>query len=68
MAQDFGAPLPLDGEARKSSNRTWLIILGVVIGLILCCCIISLLVFSFFGPVTGSVFSNIIEQVGTPVP
>jgi hypothetical protein len=52
---------------RKGTNRVLLvvIILGV---LLVCCLVVCIAVFLLLAPTTGSVFSNIIEGIQTPIP
>ena len=58
-------------EEPVQNNTTRNIIIAVVVVVLLCCC--CLLAFTFvgpllFGPTVGNVFSNIIEELVTPVP
>jgi hypothetical protein len=51
----------------KNSNTTLIIILVVAGVLLICCCCVILAALAFFAN-SGTVFSNIIQGLGTPVP
>ncbi len=55
------APSPLQPPAQKRNN-TWLVILILVLLVICCICVLLIAgVIIWLGPVSGSVFSNIME-------
>lgn len=60
--------------ASPSSGRklpTWAIILIVVVALGICAggaCLLVPVILTLLGPSIGNVFSNMIEEMGTPVP
>jgi hypothetical protein len=50
---------------------TWAIILIVVVGVLVCAglaCLLIPVILALMGPSIGNVFSNIIEELGTPTP
>ena len=58
---------PVPASPPQKKNRTWLIVLIVVLVLILCICILIVVgVITFLAPVTGEIFSNIIENPPLP--
>jgi hypothetical protein len=61
-----GEGMPAEGE--KKGLPAWAIVL-IVLAVLLCCLPFCVIVFlRMFGPAIGMVFSNIIEELGTPVP
>lgn len=53
------------------NNTTRNIIIAIVVVIFLCCCCLLLLGVlgpALMGPIVGDVFSNIIEELGTPMP
>ena len=64
MAQVFGAPAAA-GEGTRP--KTWLVV-AIVAAILLCCCVILavLALIALFAPVTGNVFSNIIQITAVP--
>lgn len=57
QAQDQGA---------KKNNT--MIIIGVVVAVLLCLCIVCFVGMFLLGPAVGNVFSNVIENLVTPTP
>ena len=58
-------------EQPTQNNTTRNIIIAVVVVVLLCCCCLLALIFVgplILGPTVGTVFSNIIEELVTPVP
>ena len=58
-------------EQPAQNNTTRNIIIAVVVVVLLCCCCLLALIFVgplILGPTVGNVFSNIIEELVTPVP
>ncbi|MDY7040567.1 MAG: hypothetical protein SVX38_06875 [Chloroflexota bacterium] len=70
MAESY--PTPEAPVQEKKSNRTLIIIIIVVVALLLCCCVVvfvgPIFGLTLLGPEVGGVFSDVIEQLGTPVP
>jgi len=68
MAEDYNAASPA-GESKSVSP--WVVI-AIIIGVMVCCCIIIFVMITvasaLLGPSVGNVFSNIIEEIATPVP
>ncbi|MFQ5613281.1 MAG: hypothetical protein ACE5H9_14230 [Anaerolineae bacterium] len=55
----------------ESNNTTRNVIIAIVVIIALCCCCLLLLTFvgpALLGPTVGDVFSNIIEELSTPMP
>jgi hypothetical protein len=73
MTEDYSTP---EAPAQKKDNtKLIIIIIVVVVVLLLCCCLFAVLGpmlgisgLSLLGPEIGNTFSNIIEELGTPVP
>lgn len=58
-------------DENGANNTTRNIIIAVVVVVFLCCCCLLLLGVvgpALLGPAIGNVFSNIIEELGTPMP
>ena len=60
MDQNVDRPEVSFEEPRRGMN-IWLIVAIVVLVLLLCCCLVIILGWLLFAPVTGNVFSNIIQ-------
>lgn len=60
MDQSTDRPDVTFEEPRRGMN-IWLIVAIAVLGLLICCCIVIVLGWLLFAPVTGNVFSNIIQ-------
>ena len=60
MEQSADQPDVSFEEPRRGMN-IWLIIAIVVLALLLCCCVVIIMGWLFFTPITGNVFSNIIQ-------
>ena len=55
------------GEAEKKTN--WVLIIVIILGVLLVCCLVACIAgYLLLAPVTGNVFSNIIEGIQTPIP
>ena len=55
-------------DSGSNTTRTILIVVGVIFGL---CCLVALCGFLFLtlaGPSIGDVFSDVVRELGTPVP
>jgi hypothetical protein len=52
----------------KSRLPTAVVVILVVLAACILLCVCAVVVLALFGPATGNVFSNIIEQLGTPAP
>ena len=63
MAEEFR---PVEAPQKKSMNP-WVIVL-IIFVIVFCCCIAITILLALLGPAVGSVFSNIIEELVTPVP
>ena len=68
MAEEFEYS---QAEEPQKKTNPWVIVL-IILAVLLCCCILMLFVIptilALLGPSVGDVFSNIIEEIGTPVP
>jgi hypothetical protein len=57
--------------ADEPPKNPWVIV-AIVVVVVLCCCILVAVVIpvilALLGPSVGTVFSNIIQELGTPVP
>ena len=57
------------GQPQQDNTTRNIIIAVVVIILLCCCCAIAVVaILNLMGPTVGNVFSNIIENLGTPAP
>jgi hypothetical protein len=66
---EVGAASPVPTGGRKLP--AWAIILIVVVGVAACAgltCLLIPFILALMGPSIGNVFSNIIEELGTPTP
>ena len=52
----------------KGKLGTTVVVVLVVLAACILLCVCSVVVLALLGPATGSVFSNIIQQLGTPTP
>jgi len=52
----------------KSRLPTAVVVILVVLAACILLCACAVVVLALLGPATGNVFSNIIEQLGTPAP
>ncbi|MEW6716079.1 MAG: hypothetical protein AB1345_01045 [Chloroflexota bacterium] len=56
----------------EGKSKTWVIVLVVVLAVLFICCLCILLIAfgipAILGPAVGEVFSNIIQELGTPIP
>jgi hypothetical protein len=70
MAEEL-ANVNLSDEPPKKKTNPWVIV-AIVVVVVLCCCILVAVVIpvilALLGPSVGTVFSNIIQELGTPVP
>ena len=61
----------LESAEATKKNNPWLAV-AIVAGVVLCCCLVMFVgiptVFALFGPAVRNVFSDAIEELGTPVP
>jgi hypothetical protein len=63
--EESSAPSPAETPKKLSP---W-VIAAIVLVVLCCCCIVAVLVVPMIlGPSIGSVFSNIILELGTPMP
>ncbi len=60
MDQNADRPDVSFEDPRRGTN-IWLIIAIVILALLLCCCVVIVIGWLFLAPVTGNVFSNIIQ-------
>jgi len=66
MAEEL-SNVNLADESPKKKMNPWVIV--AIIGVILvCCCLAVFVTLALLGPAVGTVFSNIIEELGTPIP
>ncbi|MBN1147581.1 MAG: hypothetical protein JXA78_10010 [Anaerolineales bacterium] len=63
MADEFR---PVEAAPKKKMSP-WVIV-GIIFLVLVCCCILVFVLLAMLGPAVGSVFSNIIEEIGTPMP
>ena len=63
MAEEFQ---PVEAPPKKNMSP-WVIVLIITV-VICCCCLAIAIMFTLLGPAVGTVFSNIIEELGTPMP
>lgn len=54
--------------AQKSTGRTILIIVAVIVGLCILIPICVIVILALMGPAIGNTFSNIIQNLPTPTP
>ena len=70
MAEEL-ANVDLADQSPKKGVNPWVIV-AIILAVLLCCCILIFVVvpviLALLGPSVGTVFSNIIEELGTPVP
>ena len=63
MAEEFRQE---EAPSKKLMNP--LVIVLIIFGIVFCCCIAITIMLVLLGPAVGTVFSNIIEGIGTPMP
>ena len=66
MAEEL-ANVDLADRSPKKGLNPWVII-AIIVVILICCNLAVFLILALLGPSVGTVFSNIIEQIGTPVP
>jgi hypothetical protein len=66
MAEEL-ANVDLADRSPKKGLNPWVII-AIIVVILICCCLAVFAILALLGPTVGTVFSNIIEQIGTPVP
>jgi small neutral amino acid transporter SnatA (MarC family) len=70
MAEELANVSRPDESPGKKTNP-WVIV-AIIVVVLLCCCVILVLVIpvilTLLGPSVGNVFSNIIQEIGTPMP
>ena len=59
---------PQPAVPTKSKLPTAVVVILVVLVACILLCVCSVAVLAILGPATGSVFSNIIQELGTPMP
>jgi hypothetical protein len=66
MAEEL-ANVDLADRSPKKGVNPWVIV-AIIVVILICCCLAVFVILALLGPAVGTVFSNIIEELGTPVP
>ena len=66
MAEELANVDLVDRSPKKGVNP-WVII-AIIVVILVCCCLAVFVILVLLGPAVGTVFSNIIEGLGTPMP